>query len=148
MLIKILKVSFIILLLYGCNKSADHQKNDTLPVCQIFQSSCTLDLGNIRFDLVFDKAKLTPEQPFTLYLRTNSTFNQNHLSGYLEGINMYMGKIPLFFEPTEIKNQLKATSMFGSCSEKNMIWRLWIVETELGSEKIINKNYIDISVSN
>lgn len=146
MFIKMLAVSIIILFICGCNKSVDQKESASLPVCQDFQSSCTLTLGDSRFEIVFDKIKLRPEQPFTLYLSTNNRFSQNNISGYLEGVNMYMGKIPLFFEPTQSKNQLKAKSMFGSCSEKQMIWRLWVVETEVGSRQVINKNYIDISV--
>ena len=146
MFIKSLTVSVIILLIYGCNKPAEQKQSATFAVCQDFQSSCTLNLGENTFDIVFDKTKLTPEQPFTLYLRSQNGFSQNNFFGYLEGVNMYMGKIPLFFELTQSKNQLKATSMFGSCSEKQMIWRLWVVETKVGSEQVLNKNYIDISV--
>ncbi|MFQ3267260.1 MAG: hypothetical protein ACI89P_000253 [Colwellia sp.] len=49
-----------------------------------------------------------------------------NVSAYLEGKDMFMGKIPLFFEQGANQGTYMAQSLLASCSEELMDWRLWI----------------------
>ncbi|MCY7293861.1 hypothetical protein [Alteromonas sp. a30] len=45
--------------------------------------------------------------------------------GWVEGVNMYMGKTPLLIQESQSqKNQYQAVFFLGSCSEPDMNWRL------------------------
>ena len=47
-------------------------------------------------------------------------------TAYLEGRDMFMGKVPVFFETMGKKNIYVAESLLANCSEEQMVWRLWI----------------------
>ena len=64
--------------------------------------------------------QITPETPFEIHLSLPSTLLVH--SAKLEGITMYMGYIPVFFEPRN--DILVAQGMVGICSERNMTWKL------------------------
>ncbi|MEH6394778.1 hypothetical protein [Pseudoalteromonas sp.] len=64
--------------------------------------------------------KITPETPFEIYLSLPNGFSVQ--SAKLEGVTMYMGFIPVFFEPRD--GVLVAHTMVGICSERNMTWKL------------------------
>ena len=45
--------------------------------------------------------------------------------------DMFMGKVPVFFETMSKENVFVAESLLANCSEEQMVWRLWItVELE------------------
>lgn len=56
----------------------------------------------------------------------SSQVNISNVSAYLEGKDMFMGKVPVFFEQTDKSNTYSAQSLLASCSEEFMVWRLWI----------------------
>lgn len=64
--------------------------------------------------------QITPETPFEIHLSLPSTLLVH--SAKLEGITMYMGYIPVLFEPRN--DILVAQGMVGICSERNMTWKL------------------------
>jgi hypothetical protein len=55
-------------------------------------------------------------------------------TAYLEGRDMFMGKVPVFFEPTGDGKIYLAESLLANCSEEQMVWRLWI------TVELIDKN--------
>ena len=54
---------------------------------------------------------------------------------------MFMGKIPLFINSMS-DNSFSAQGMVGSCSEKNMTWRVWFSITKNQREE---KFFIDFT---
>ncbi|TMP38905.1 hypothetical protein CWB98_04265 [Pseudoalteromonas rubra] len=76
--------------------------------------------------------KLHPETPFELSLALNSSDIEVQ-SAWLEGTQMYMGTIPVFF--TQQQTGLwSAEVMVGACSEPVMEWRLTVKLADLTSE--------------
>lgn len=115
-------------LLLGCyspdeNNAQDNAKLGNKFACYNFQSTCQIKLGDSVFNVEFDQEQLNPETPFNVKISPIASKDElPKLNGYIEGVNMYMGKIPLMFE---IKgNAYIANSVFGSCSEEKMIWRI------------------------
>jgi hypothetical protein len=119
-------VLFFILmgLLQGCLPKKQHVIY-TEPHCLTSQSQCYITLEQARFEILFNVDTVTPEQAFEIIVKGHSPEDNFLIKGYLEGKDMYMGKIPLFFEEDEQGNFV-ASTMLGSCSEKQMIWRLWL----------------------
>ena len=39
---------------------------------------------------------------------------------------MFMGKIPVMFSPSGQDNMMVTEALLGSCSQKQMVWRLWL----------------------
>lgn len=56
-------------------------------------------------------------------------------SGYIEGINMYMGRTPILWDETQ-GHTIQGRFMLGSCSEPVMQWRMLIAVTLESGEKI------------
>ncbi len=65
------------------------------------------------------------------------------VSAYLEGKNMFMGKVPVFFEKEEQGNKFIATSLLASCSEDVMVWNLWLTVKLTDQQKSEQRFFID-----
>jgi hypothetical protein len=77
---------------------------------------------------------ITPETPFNINLSLPA--GSKVVSAKLEGVTMYMGYIPIFFESSNAT--IQANTMVGVCSEKNMKWKLVIdIQDEAGDENQI-----------
>jgi hypothetical protein len=125
--------------------------------CIESQSQCEITTELSTFSLKFSQIKLTnnikTELPFTLELRQqindlntltsaqqadatkpNENSNQVNItkvSAYLEGRDMFMGKVPVFFEKSKESQTYTAESLLANCTEEQMVWRLWLtVESE------------------
>ena len=137
---------FILCLLFlsSCENKAIEKSSVVQPACMAFQKSCEVFMDNKKVNIFFNAKKIKPEQPFGIFIVADEQSNDFVYSGYLEGVNMFMGKIPLFFEIKEDKT-IQANTMFGSCSEKNIVWRVWII-AQNKLTKVSHKQYIDIHV--
>jgi hypothetical protein len=73
--------------------------------------------------------QIKTELPFSIVINSldKKTSRTISLSGYLEGKDMFMGKIPVFFEESTDNKLFVTTSLLASCSEDIMTWRLWII---------------------
>ena len=104
--------------------SATKANQLTQPSCISGQSSCALNTPFGTVDIAFNVRALIAEEAFTLFV-----LPENHhitsVTGYIEGDDMYMGKIPLFFAAlTDSGDQ--ANSLFGSCAQDKMRWKVWL----------------------
>lgn len=113
-----------IFFLFGCSKQESVENFTQEPACIDSQSVCFIksELGDI--ELAFNSRYLIAEQPFELQVKSLSD-TLIVKGGFMEGEDMYMGKIPLLFKQ-QANNIYVATSMFGACSEKQMNWRVWL----------------------
>lgn len=106
--------------------------------CLGSQSRCEVitDLGTfvIQFSGEVEQGRIKTELP--LYIQVTFNGKDNHVklksvNSHLEGKDMFMGKIPVFFEIDELINNVTAETLLASCSEEVMTWRLWFaVEIE------------------
>jgi hypothetical protein len=124
--------------------------------CLEQQSSCYLDVANGRAEILFDVNRITAEDAFNISINYEGLSTIKTVTGYMEGVNMFMGKIPLFLEQTiepkktasSVVKTLEATKLtkmdrlqmfqgemlVGSCSEKTMTWRVWLTFTTEGNQ--------------
>ena len=107
--------------------------------CIDSQSQCEINtelaLFNVKFSQHQLSDKVKTELPFFIELaeisQQNAIQSITKVSAYLEGRDMFMGKVPVFFESTDKDNVYLAQSLLANCSEEQMVWRLWItVELE------------------
>ena len=97
------------------------------PICIETQAPCALTNDTGEYSLAFDVAHVMSETPFHYYLTYQGEHKFIGAQGYVEGKNMYMGKIPVFFESTSNNSTFKGNGLLGSCSEDIMQWNLHIV---------------------
>lgn len=61
--------------------------------------------------------------------------NISKVSAYLEGRDMFMGKVPVFFDKKDDSTIYLAEGLLASCTEDQMVWRLWITAETAGEEQ-------------
>ncbi|MBL0711440.1 MAG: hypothetical protein JJV99_10570 [Colwellia sp.] len=102
--------------------------------CLSSQNSCNLDTeyGDfiISFSGLTEEGKLKTELPFDIQVEFKANKNSHQLvsiQSYLEGKDMFMGKVPVFFQLNENKNRMQAQTLLANCSEEVMTWNLWLI---------------------
>lgn len=113
------------LLIVGCGPkiNIDNYVEDH---CLATQSQCVVinEIGH--FSILFNVDKVRTDIPFKLIIRYDTPNENIKLSGYLEGKDMFMGKIPMMFSELPQKNKFVVETMLAACSEERMTWRLWL----------------------
>ncbi len=116
MLLKFIQL-FCICILFACTPEP---KNNLVKQGCSMNMPCNYSGG---FLISLENEQVTAESPFIIRLST--PHNIKIEKAILEGVNMYMGSIPLFFK-SEQKNTWHAEAMVGACSEPEMTWRLTV----------------------
>ncbi len=141
---KILFLITTLLFISACKPVAEQNnaivKNMPLPLCIKSQSQCEIITELADLSIKFSQLQLADniktELPFVIELNqvVSKVTEQKILrvSAYLEGKDMFMGKVPVFFDKTEGSNKFLAQSLLANCTEERMVWRLWV--TVEGSE--------------
>ncbi|MGB2740116.1 MAG: hypothetical protein WBC60_06115 [Cognaticolwellia sp.] len=133
------------------NSNESHDKKMRIAQCIALQSQCQFDLMAGQVDVLFDVDKITAEQSFNMVVNYHGAETLTSISGYLEGVDMFMGKIPLFIEErliesstdekisaelaqpnrdiAQVKQTFQAEVLVGSCSAEQMTWRIWLTFT-------------------
>lgn len=96
------------------------------PQCLKSQSSCEIKTNIGVFTLRFNVREVKVEVPFTMHVSYLGKQKIKKITGYMEGKNMFMGKIPLFFKSILVNNAFSAETMLVACTEPKMQWRVWI----------------------
>lgn len=112
--------------IFACERQASTVPVNIEPSCIEQQESCTVNVESGKFTLLFDVEKVISENPFNYFLQYSGSLKVISAQGFVEGENMYMGKIPVIFETYSQQNTLKALGLLGSCSEEVMYWNLHI----------------------
>lgn len=131
------KIYFIsaLALLSACKpvseQEVENAGSNATPTCIASQSLCEITINKSKYNLKFSQVnlmdKVKTELPFAIELSpaaTDSSDSITKVTGTLEGKDMFMGKIPVFFEKNSQSNQYLAQSLLASCSEDEMVWRL------------------------
>ncbi len=148
-------------LLTACNDddsqlSKVNVRNIVAMQCLELQSQCQFDVADGHVDVLFDVNKIVAEQAFNISVNYRGVNNIKAVTGYMEGVDMFMGKIPLFLEPhigldditinkvTSSKTQALENEkpiveaqiqiftgelLVGSCSAEQMTWKIWLTFT-------------------
>ncbi|MDO6426890.1 hypothetical protein Q4489_07710 [Thalassotalea sp. 1_MG-2023] len=120
-------LTFIFLMLVSCT---DHKPEVAIkPICIEGQSACVVEALQSQIQLTFNQQRLVAETPFIMRIDSNNNDEIIKVQGYMEGENMYMGKIPLIFIANS-KGYYEAQGFVGSCGYKDMQWRIWITITD------------------
>ncbi|KZN56578.1 hypothetical protein [Pseudoalteromonas luteoviolacea] len=94
------------------SESSVKTKNCTLP------EPCKLGKNT---EFWVSKERLKAEELFEVYLKNPSI--QSIGLAHIEGVSMYMGKIPISFEPHE-QGLWVAEAMVGACNLEKMKWKI------------------------
>ncbi len=128
----------VILLVSACKPVAQESNKKSLEElrCIDSQSECVVSTKLANFTVKFSQHQLTSnikaESTFTIELALVeegkdkiNKHNITNVSAHLEGRDMYMGKVPVFFKQNDSKSAYLAETLLASCSGA-MVWRLWI----------------------
>jgi len=136
----------VIFILIGCFPVENKKNLSTSPQCLKSQSNCLVETKFGKVEILFNQEKILTELPFQIYLKMAALSNANDIvsegrsaggesklsheilkvNSYIEGREMFMGKIPVFFSPLEHNEGMFAETLLGSCSQDKMVWRLWL----------------------
>lgn len=105
-------------LLTGCNKSANTQLPDS--GCDV-SLGCPLVQYSSEVQLLLP-GDIFPEQLFDLSVKF--THRVTHVKAHLEGISMFMGKIPVMLQYQGREQRYLAKTIVGRCGNEQMKWRL------------------------
>lgn len=108
-------------------------------VCLKSQSQCEFKTEMGHFAITFAQALpaslqgnakqgIYGELPFSVQLnvkQVDELIQVEQISAYMEGVDMFMGKVPLFFSESSAR-QYSADGLLANCSEETMVWRLWL----------------------
>jgi hypothetical protein len=161
--LKQLSIIVLIFFILACQPNVPlEQPEEALLTTQCIssQSQCEVTTETSRFSIKFSQENLLDtikgETPFTIEIlpltllptTTNESINIapsplknstiTKVSGYLEGRDMFMGKVPVFFTPVLAQSATKSTitslkklayvaeTQLANCMAEKMVWRLWI----------------------
>lgn len=133
---------FSFFILQGCFSDKKVTNDLENPICISSQSVCSVKTPTGEFFIKFNQATPKAETPFEIHVNYQGHHKIEKLRGFIEGIDMFMGKIPLFLKAA-IKKEIKPSkennkklndtfneqsfvsmAMFGSCSLDTMRWRV------------------------
>lgn len=109
--------------------------------CQLHHSDCRFEIAGRVGQISIFPRPVPIEEPLAITLQLPE--GNRLLSGYIEGINMYMGKIPVIVEQAEGQT-VRVVSFLGSCSEPQMQWRL-VLQLQDANEKKVTQSWAFIT---
>jgi len=139
----------VFLCLFGCSKEQPITNNVISPKCLASQSQCTILTNLGELSVLFNVEKITTEQDFKITLAGRNLSPTHKVAAYIEGKDMYMGKIPVFFDfvnsnNSKMPNHFEAQAQLGSCAEKIMVWTLVLAVTysDMQGEQTVGPYFI------
>jgi hypothetical protein len=147
-------ITFVVLLmiLYQHNVGSQHDNSNT---CEVYAQKCTVTLDQGQLIIDFPE-QLVVEEMLNVKFTLPQGIEIEQV--VIEGVNMYMGKLPVHFEPDRLESSLKAEYhvddqvtqrngefFLGSCHLNEMQWQMLITlsitnsanKTEQSTSKVI-----------
>lgn len=90
--------------------------------CEFVNLDCSITLNNNSISAAFEKQ---PEAEESITVNFSLPLSKQVQSVWIEGVNMYMGKIPVLVEQQD-SGVWSGWFMLGSCSEPMMRWKMLI----------------------
>ncbi|USD29711.1 hypothetical protein J8Z24_06380 [Pseudoalteromonas sp. SCSIO 43201] len=142
MVVKQLTIGLLGIFLVACSdpniiiheSSEKSESSVTRNVCK-FSSPCNL---TPQVSIYLGSGQVEPETEFTIGLKSATKVVVH--SAWLEGENMNMGRIPVFFDA----DTLEATTMVGMCTDKSMRWVLRL-ELSVDGERLFASHVIAVN---
>ncbi|TRX56955.1 hypothetical protein [Thalassomonas sp. M1454] len=111
-------------------------------LCDFQQSECTKVSADLEIKLSTEPKVVKAESEIDFELQIKSLKPVKITSAWLEGKDMFMGKIPLFFNPSDISATnlpitVTAQTMIGACTEDTMVWIMNIALEIEGEARLI-----------
>ncbi len=114
---------------------------DIGPLCN-FKQSCLFETEFGTIQLMTENSQLKPESPVQFLLSLPEQ-DIKIISAEMRGRDMFMGKIPLLFEPSE-PNTYVSDTMIGACITDFMVWRINIKLEKSGK---VTEVYFDFGIA-
>lgn len=95
-----------------------------VPLCNFQVEPCSYEIGTTKAVLTSSIEKIAPEEVFEFSLQIPEAENAEIKSAFIEGRDMYMGKIPIFF--TSDGDKYRSEVLLGACTEAKMVWRMTV----------------------
>ncbi|TLU66328.1 hypothetical protein FE810_06460 [Thalassotalea litorea] len=96
-----------------------------VPLCDFRMEPCRYNAEWGSAILSSSVQTITPEDVFNLNLQFSDAKNTEIKSAFLQGRDMYMGKIPLFFNSKQ--SYFTTEVLIGACTESQMVWRMTVI---------------------
>jgi hypothetical protein len=115
-------IPFLLTLAAGCAPAAEAPSGS--PFCETgkdVNESCRYEVGEAEFWLTTSDLKMRVETPLELRLRSSVPVQVE--SSELRGLSMYMGRIPVIWEPVNA-HEWRAQLQLGACTDPDMRWQL------------------------
>ena len=156
-MVKIIVVALLFVNLIACGPVEQASSREAAQPTAIFsclssQNQCQVATKAGDFSVQFSgqrvDGKIKTELPFQVQLSFLSHSDNKQLKtvdSYLEGKEMFMGKIPVFFQLSNNNTNIRvAESLLANCAEEVMTWRLWFkVELLVAGETQQQHFFID-----
>lgn len=116
-------------MLGACEEKSEMQTGLSVPQCISSQQQCSQVTSHGEYHLLFDVDKVITETPFNYYLDIKSSYSVHRVDAYIEGKEMYMGKIPVFFmlnDTSKEEKLIRGAGLLGSCADEYMLWVMHI----------------------
>ena len=126
----------LFLFLMGCGPKTASPILHIEPTCLSSQNRCVVKTNDGNFEVLFNIEQVITESEFQITVLYSGKKSIGSIKGFLEGKNMYMGKIPTFFNPSPSGSGFITTAMLGSCSRDQMVWRLWLTIELIGEKNL------------
>ncbi|QDP01209.1 hypothetical protein [Thalassotalea sp. PS06] len=95
-----------------------------VPLCNFQVEPCSYEMDTTKALLTSSVEKIRPEEAFQFSLQFPEAQNAEIKSAFIEGRDMYMGKIPVFF--TSEGDKYRSDVLLGACTEAQMVWRMTV----------------------
>lgn len=140
--ITILAIIISTILLIGSNYylSGINPTPQNSNLCNFQQSPCSTIIEDLQITLSAGTEVIKAESEINFELLVKSEKPVIITSAWLEGKDMFMGKIPLFFTPnkiTQTNTLVSAQTMIGACTEESMVWVMNVALEVEGEARLI-----------
>ena len=136
---------FFLFILTGCEQNKKSTPPLIEPKCLTSQSACKIKSTDGDFSILFNVDSIFTENEFEIVLVSHGHHQIKSISAHIEGKNMFMGKIPLFFKPEKNEKTIKyiTKTMLGSCNEENMRWVIFFTINKIKeSGEVVDEKFL------
>ena len=128
-----LLITAVCFLIVGCDEKSQNIIEGGNSYCLNAKANCNQLKKELSIEILTNVEQVKPEHPFTILLSLSDIEQVRKVTGSLEGVSMYMGKVPLLFEFDNNSSKYRADAFVGSCSDPNMHWRV-VVDVQIVDE--------------
>lgn len=108
--------------------------------CPLTGGKCTLMFEEQAYSVSFAQGIIALEEELNVTFRIPD--GKALSASWIEGVNMFMGKIPVILNEPDVPGIYHGITFLGSCSEPNMRWRMVVeISTPSGRRERLYFNF-------